>query len=697
MKKKLFTSVRCLECGHEMKGEYQLSQCQACGSAWLDARYEIAALPEDWPSMVAKRPTNLWRYRELLPFPPEFPVISMGEGWTPLTRAEGLEKEYQHDEIWIKDERQQPTGSFKDRQAAVTISALKAQGIKELVLASTGNAAAAYAAFCARAGIKLWVFLTSSVPAEKMRELALYGAEVIKITGTYDQAKKIASDFASRRDLYCVQGAKAIPDKESMKTVAYEIVEQLGWRAPDWYIQAVSGGLGPLGVHKGFMELHEAGLIDRIPKIGIIQVEGCAPMVHAWEKRLDKAEPIIPDTLITVLATGDPGLAYQFLKQANDQHGGAMVAVSDGEAFRAMRRLARMEGFSVEPAASVAFAGLEKMFAREYIQPDECVVVNCSGHTFSAEKHALEDRYVTNLEVGLPAAVASHNSAKELVEALEQLDEQVTTVAIIDDNPNDSRLIRRLLQNFKKYRIFEAHSGAEGIELVRQRRPDLIVLDLMLPDKDGFAILEELKSNKHTREIPVVIVSGRSLSLGEVKYLQRYAKSIWQKGNFNGRELASHVVETLGDEVTPPELSIAQANQEYSRHAGAFGQDQKPRILVIEDNVWDARLMRRLFESRQRFEVLAANTAHEAMNIIENSPPELIVLDLVLPDEDGEKLLKKLRTSEHTAHIPVIVVSGKEIHPEERTKLNLHADSVWSKMMLDRNSLLAHVETLISE
>jgi threonine synthase len=233
--KTLFTSIRCLECDHEMEASLFATCCAACGGA----------LPANWPAHLKRRPTTMWRYRELLPFPAKVQIVSMGEGWTPLTRAEGLEREAGHDglssskgQIWIKDERQQPTGSFKDRQAAFTVSALKAQGIDELVLASTGNAAAAYAAYCARVGIKLWVFLTSSVPAEKMRELALYGAEVVKTTGTYDQAKTIAADFAARRGIYLDAGAKAIPGKESMKTIAFEIVEQLGWRAPDWYVQA---------------------------------------------------------------------------------------------------------------------------------------------------------------------------------------------------------------------------------------------------------------------------------------------------------------------------------------------------------------------------------------------------------------------------------------------------------------------------
>lgn len=693
--KSLFRKVVCIQCGHEREAEMFPGACPECGSAWLNAEYDLSALPSDWPEQVAKRPTNLWRYRELLPFDDDFKTVSMGEGWTPLTRAEGLAADLNHGEIWVKDERQQPTGSFKDRQAAAAISALKAEGVKELVLASTGNAAAAYAAFSARAGIKLWVFLTSMVPAEKMRELALYGAEVIKITGTYDQAKKIAADFAARRGLHYDQGAKAVPDKESMKTVAFEIAEQLGWQAPDWYIQAVSGGLGPLGVVKGFEELSAAGLIDRVPKIGIVQVDGCAPMVRAWEQGLEEAEAVIPDTLITVLSTGSPGEAYKILKKATDTHGGAMVSVGDGDAFRAMRRVARVEGFSVEPAASVAFAGLEKLIQEGYIGATERVVINCSGHTFSAEKHALEDQFIVDLEMDTEQQVKNPDG---LQAALERLDEQVTSIVIIDDNPNDSRLVRRLLQRYKHYRIFEAHNGQDGIDLVRQRRPELVLLDLTIPGMDGFTILEELKSDPRTGDIPVMIISGQDLMTPDQHaFLQENAENVLLKGKFSGVELVHNVVGLLGDDVQVEKVDLpSKQNQSKDDDVTDFGADNRPKILVVDDNIWDARLMRRLFEAKQRFAVIEANNAQQAWNKVSSEVPDLIILDLMLPGTQGEDLLKQFRTDSGLKDVPVIIVSAKELEPALRADLTTQADSIWSKSMLDRNSLLVHVEKLLT-
>jgi threonine synthase len=135
-----------------------------------------------------------------------------------------------------------------------------------------------------------------------------------------------------------------------------------------------------------------------MPKLGIVQAEGCSPMVKAWQQGKAHADPVQPDTLVTVLSTGKPGLAYEILKQACDQYGGAMVSVSDGDAFRAMRRIARTEGFSMEPAASVAFAGLDKLFSESIIQPGERVVVNCSGHTMPVSEKILANHQPRSLE-----------------------------------------------------------------------------------------------------------------------------------------------------------------------------------------------------------------------------------------------------------------------------------------------------------
>jgi threonine synthase len=265
----------------------------------------------------------------------------MGEGGTPLIKASNLGMMLGLSNLFIKDERQGPSGSFKDRQAAVTMAILKEHGRDEAVVASTGNVAISFSAYGARAGIKVWAFLTSLVPADKMHEVAVYGTRVVKVTRTYDKAKLLAARFAEDRGLYFDHGARSIPAVEAMKTIAYEICEQLGmssdtgWRAPDWYVQPVSGGIGPIGVSKGFNELFGAGFIDRLPALGVIQSEGCSPMVEAWKRGAPTAAVVeTPSTHISTLSTGDPGRSYEPLRSyMQDGAGGEMGSVSDAEAF----------------------------------------------------------------------------------------------------------------------------------------------------------------------------------------------------------------------------------------------------------------------------------------------------------------------------------------------------------------------------
>src|SRR5512138_524820 len=306
--------LECNLCGSQQSYEpFVPAVCKKCNGQWLEARYDYEAFKREILRGLPNRPNNMWRYQDVLPLNATSTPDLYPAGGTPLWLSQRFTPPFGMDSVYIKDERYGPTSSFKDRQAAGAVAAMLENGIKEAVIASTGNAAVAYAAACARAGIKLWVFMTSLVPQEKLREAALFGGEVIRVSGNYDQTKQIAAQFAQRRHLLLDRGATSVPARESMKTIAYEIVEQLGWYAPDWYIQAVSGGLGPLGVYQGFKELLGMGLIDKIPKLAVIQAEGCAPMVKAFKAGQDVAEAVIPNTRIIILSTGDPGKSYTYL------------------------------------------------------------------------------------------------------------------------------------------------------------------------------------------------------------------------------------------------------------------------------------------------------------------------------------------------------------------------------------------------
>ncbi|HUE99675.1 MAG TPA: pyridoxal-phosphate dependent enzyme [Anaerolineales bacterium] len=530
--------------------------CPQCNSQWREAEYDIAEVAKTFPSQIKDRPFDLWRYKELLPIHNPNPTLRLGEGGTPLIQAANLGMMLGLPNLFIKDERQGPTSSFKDRQAAVTIAALKEGGVTEMVAASTGNVAISLSAYAARAGIKLWAFVTSLVPGVKMREIALYGSQVVKITGSYDQAKQVAAEFARQRGLYQDMGARTVTAVEAMKTIAFEIAEQLTmqkgpppdsteetpkWRTPDWYIQAVSGGMGPLGVYKGFRELQQLGMIDRIPAIGPIQAEGCAPMVESWKKGLEKAEPVLsPKTRIETLATGDPGRTYVMLrKQVNETHG-VFESVSDEDAFRAMHVLAKMEGISAEPAAAVAFAGLFKLVRAGIIKSTDTVVVNCTGHTLPAEQFLFGEGWTR--DVDLQRQDVSPTPQEGLLSALNNVTpNRFPRVVVVDDTSEARRLIRRILQSQGDFEIFEATNGREALELVTRERPDLIILDLMMPEVDGFAVLDSLRSKPETANIPVIVATAKELTVDEKSRLQGQIQSLMLKGDFLNDEFLEEV------------------------------------------------------------------------------------------------------------------------------------------------------------
>ena len=542
------TWLECAACGYRTPFVRPLKACEQCGGEWLDARYDYDAVRKQWPAALRERPFDMWRYRELLPLLDGTHRVTMGEGGTPLLHATNLGLMLGCPHIYVKDERQGPTGSFKDRQASLAISVMKEHDVTEAVVASTGNVAISYSAYSALAGIKMWTFLTSLVPSEKMREVALYGSEVIKVTASYDQTKKVAADFAARKGLFIDRGIRGISARESMKTLAFEIAEQLPgligpgntpWRTPDWYIQAVSGGMGPVGVWKAYEELMTLGLVDRMPKLACIQAAGCAPMVHSFNKGLEEAEPVLnPQTLIITIATGSPGPAYSFLARVVREHGGAFEAVSDEETFRAMHVMAKLDGISMEPAAAVAFAGLFKLLSKGVIRRDEIIVVNCSGHTFPVEKHLLGDEWARTVDVSTDTLVVEEG----LLGSLGQLDEQVRTVAIIEDDPQATLLLRRILQTRGEYRIFEAHGGAAGLELVRRERPDVILLDLMMPGMDGFEVLEALKADDKVKDVPVIVITAKELTSAERARLSGQIDMLMQKGSFTDEELLEEIL-----------------------------------------------------------------------------------------------------------------------------------------------------------
>ena len=533
---------------HAFKGE-----CPACGEKIVEPRYDFGQFDvQRWLRELKERPVNLWRYHEVLPLYDTRHIVSLHEGHTPLIKSEALAASLGLKHLYIKDERQGPTGSFKDRQATVAISALREMGVEEVVVASTGNVAIAYAAYAARAGIKLWAFFPHLTPGDKMRETALYGAEIIGTTGTYDQTKELAAIFASSRGLFLDKGIKSVAATEGMKTMAYEIAEQLGneleggrrWRSPDWFIQGVSGGLGPIGVGRGFREMQAFGLVDKLPAFGMIQSTGCAPMVQAFQRGQRVATPIEnSETIIVTLATGNPGRAYELLYDYVQENGGYFEDATDEEAFNAIRLLARYDGISVEPATGVTFAGLFKLVRQGVIKPDDVVVVNCSGHTMPVEKRLLGERWQKQVDMSRASSTPSVPVAS-LTNAVETLG-GLRRVVVIEDNEAAARLMSRILQARENSEVHVAHSGAAGLDIVRDLQPDLVITDLMMPGVDGFSVIETMKTDEALRTIPIVVVTAKELTVQERDYLSTHTEMVLQKGSFLDEQLLDTIMQRL--------------------------------------------------------------------------------------------------------------------------------------------------------
>ena len=300
--------------------------------------------------------------------------------------------------------------------------------------------------------------------------------------------------------------------------------------------------MGPLGVYQGFKELYSMGLISHIPKLAVIQADGCSPMVQAFKSGHDVAEAVIPNTRIIILSTGDPGKSYTYLWNLVQSFGGLMESVSDTEAFNAMRSLAKSEGMAVEPATSVAFAGFEKMLRNKDISEDELVVINCTGHTFPVEKHVLGDQFAVDVKLSESQTPAPHEG---LQAALENLDEKTTSVLLVDDRGDDALLMRRLLEGRKAYRIYHAKDGWDGLSQARQKMPDLIITDLTMPEMDGFALVEELRLDPRTKDIPIVVVSAKDITPDERKRLNGHIEALFQKGSLKPRKFVDEMIQFI--------------------------------------------------------------------------------------------------------------------------------------------------------
>ncbi len=375
--------LECIECRKKYPETEVIYTC-TCGGL-LDVVYDYSEI--NLTKKDLKGPLSVWKYRALLPVSRE--PISLKEGGTPLYRVDRIAESIGLKDIYVKHEGMNPTGSFKDRGMTVGVTKALELGMKTVACASTGNTSASLAVYGARAGVPAVVLLPSGkVALGKLAQALMHGAKVLSIRGNFDDALKLVRDLCDREGFYLLNSVNPYR-LEGQKTIAFEIADQLGWKAPDRLILPVGNAGNITAIYKGFRELKQLGLIDSIPKMTGIQAEGASPIVKAIKSNAAMITPESkPETVATAIRIGNPVNAIKALTAIRES-GGTAETVSDDEIVKAQHELAYLEGIGVEPASASSIAGLRKLVGLGIIDPDECVVCVTTGHLLKDSEHVL--------------------------------------------------------------------------------------------------------------------------------------------------------------------------------------------------------------------------------------------------------------------------------------------------------------------
>ncbi len=361
-------------------------------------------LPPLTSAAIEAGPPNIWRYASLLPVPPDVATSPSTEpGWTRLVRADHLARELGMGTLWVKDERGNPTHSFKDRVVAVALAAAVELGYKVLACPSTGNLANAVAAAAARAGIHSVVLIPADLEQQKIAATAIYGGTMVAVDGTYDDVNRLASELADEREDWAFVNVNVRPYyAEGSKTIGFEIAEQLGWRLPAQIVVPVASGAQLVKIDKAFRELISLGLVADTPyRVFGAQASGCAPVAAAFRAGHDVVQPVRPSTIAKSLAIGNPADGPYVLDVVR-RTGGCVADVGDPEVISAMRLLAATEGIFGETAAGVTLGVLRRLLADGLLDPGaETVIINSGDGLKTLD--ALADG-ATAAGAGAPAA-----------------------------------------------------------------------------------------------------------------------------------------------------------------------------------------------------------------------------------------------------------------------------------------------------
>lgn len=383
--------LRCIHCGKELQVQPGVYTCPQCGSkdGILDVVYDYQAINRITTrvQLAGSKDNSIFRYMPFLPINPDTPRPHLRVGWSPLYKPAGLGKSLGMTALYIKDDGQNPTSSLKDRASIIAVVKAVEEGAATIACSSTGNAASSLAGSAAAMGIRTYIFVPGRAPQGKVAQLLIFGANVISVQGSYEDAFRLSAEAIERWGWYNRNAAINPYLVEGKKTVALEIAEQLNWEIPDWVILSVGDGCTIAGVWKGFKDLYQAGWIERLPKIAGVQSTGCSPLADAFlENRPWRPAP--EDTLADSIAVGVPRNPEKALRAVRES-GGTMVAVADEEILDAMRQLGRTSGIFGEPAGVTGTAGLKRLVEKGIIGTDEKVVSIVTGNGLKDVKNAI--------------------------------------------------------------------------------------------------------------------------------------------------------------------------------------------------------------------------------------------------------------------------------------------------------------------
>ncbi|MCK4477046.1 threonine synthase [Candidatus Bathyarchaeota archaeon] len=382
------TKMRCARCGREYSVDEKVCMCLNKDRGRLDLSYDYSALTEKVSKeILSRRAPGVWKYHEFLPVRHKKNIVDLEAGGTPLIRSINLAEKIGLRNLYLKDETRSPTGSFKDRSMTVGVSKAVEFGATTTATASSGNAAAALAAHSAKARLTCYAFVLESAPEVKLAQIRLYGANVVRVKAEEegkDPTVQMLSMVVEKYGWYpCPSFGPFNPYQvEGPKTMAYEIVEQLNWSAPDWVIVPTGSGCLLAGVWKGFKDFRSLDFSHSSPRLVAVQPEGCAPLVRAFRQNKSSFE-IEPWGRPTTIAGGlsdvfpwDGDAALTATRETD----GSVEAVSDKEILEAQKLLASTEGIFAEPTGVASLAGLIKLVREGVVKRDESIVVLITGN-----------------------------------------------------------------------------------------------------------------------------------------------------------------------------------------------------------------------------------------------------------------------------------------------------------------------------